>query len=194
MRRRTRGWLTSIAFTAVVSTALLTWALLAWAEPPAQRLAPGAGCVSGTASPARAARISSALRGALLRLAASDADAARLSPQPWQRSGFCFGGDSALHEPTLHEPPAVVLDARLDDLQAAARAAHLLLHAWVAPPWSADTRTGCDAKLRAALDAEARAHALERAVAAVLHSRVAAERSPRELAAAYAERCQRERR
>ncbi len=163
--------------------------LLVAAARPGGSVAASASCVAGTrADPNRTTRIVRELRGALARLADSD-DAERLAAQAWERSLFCYA-DSSL----LHEPAQVVLDARLDDRQAAARAAHLLLHAWVAPPWEEGTAATCDDKVHAALAAEVRAHALERAVASALSVRAAPTRTQAQLAAAYAERCRRERR
>ena len=183
MRRR--------AATIVLGVGLGT-ALLALAARPDDGVAPATTCVPGARpDPARTARISDALRNALGQLTSS-ADAARLASARWERSTFCYSDDSA-----LHEPAQVVLDATLDDYEATARAAHLLLHAWVAPPWSvgtADAQPTCETRVHAALAAEMRARDLEHAVAAKLGTRAAPERTQTALAASYAERCRRERR
>lgn len=163
--------------------------LLVAAVRPDGVVAASASCAEGTrADRARTERIVSELRSALARLAFSD-DAQRLGAQAWESSPFCYADSSA-----LHEPDQVVLDARLDDRQAAARAAHLLLHAWVAPPWDASPTASSEEKVRVALAAEARAHALEQAVAGALGVRAAPTRSQAQLAAAYSERCRREHR
>lgn len=164
-------------------------AVLALAGAPEVPGAPNAACAPGTrVDAARTLRIAGALRDALVRLAEDD-DAQRLAAHAWHRSEFCYAERSELREPAL-----VVLESGLDDRQAAARAAHLLLHAWVAPPWSSDASSPCDQKVRVALTAEARARALEHAVASALGTVPAKERTPEPLAAAYTERCLRERR
>jgi hypothetical protein len=163
-------------------------AVLAVAGAPDAPVVPNAACAPGThADAARSARIAHALRSALVGLTDRD-DARRLAREPWEPA-FCYARRSE-----LREPAQVVLDLGLDDRQAAARAAHLLLHARVAPPWSAAASATCDQKVRAALTAEARARALELAVASALGTTVAVERTPEQLAAAYSERCVREQR
>ena len=169
--------------------ASLSGGLLVAAARPGGAVVASASCVEGTRADAeRTTRIARELRGALARLADGD-DAERLAAQAWERSSFCYADSSE-----LHEPAQVVLDARLDDRQAAARAAHLLLHAWVAPPWDEGTAATCEAKVHAALAAEVRANAIEHAVAGALSVRAAPTRTQAQLLAAYSERCRRERR
>jgi hypothetical protein len=148
-----------------------------------------ASCPDGTRSnPARTARILGELGRALERLT-RHADAVRLAGAGWQSAAFCYADTSE-----LREPARVVLDRRLGDREAAARAAHLLLHAHVAPPWPDAPQMGCPERVANALAAEARARALEAEVAAALGTRALPERAEAELAIAYAQRCRRERR
>lgn len=108
------------------------------------------------ADPVRSTRVRERLHDALIRFGGV-ADAKRLV-QVWasDRGAWCFGPGSE-----LREPEAILLDDRLSDGEAAARAAHLLLHALVAHPWPPAPDTSCEERVRRALAAEARAISLE---------------------------------
>jgi len=148
------------------------------------------GCPPGSRSdPARSARIATQLAQALAMLA-HEPDAAALARR-WNpaQPALCFGERNEARE---QERVAVLSDA-LDDVNAAARAAHLLHHHHVTPVWPAQPTPSCAHKVARAMTAERAAHALERAVQRVLGARVAQDADRPGLQAAYAERCRRER-
>ena len=90
----------------------------------------------------------------------------------------------------------LLLDERLDDDAAAARAGHLLSHMLEKDALDPETATDCDAFGRAALDAEERAHRIEATLLEEL-GRPRAQRDPtaaaRAVVDAYLERCRKNR-
>ncbi len=73
---------------------------------------------------------------------------------------FCFG---TIEVPVLSDDRLLLLDARAEEAEAAARAGHLLHHVVHGSPFPAEVAAGarCDEVVRGALAAEARAYALE---------------------------------
>ncbi len=109
-------------------------------------------CPRGTqADPARQARLIERLGGALPRLATPDAQAVS---QATDLGLWCFGQESQ-----LREDGPLILDQSLGDDEAAARAAHLLMHLLI-PPWP-PSQAPCEERVNAAVNAEAHALSLE---------------------------------
>lgn len=112
--------------------------------------APGACPGRFSADPGREARV-------VERLGAAGEGRAVLAR--WGRPlRMCFG---EVPSSVVTEQGTLLMDARLDDARAAARAAHLAAHLADGLPALVGGEGGCDARVREALRAEARALALE---------------------------------
>lgn len=130
---------------------ILVLALLgAGCEDPVGRSYHAPPCPEGALDlPARADAV-------VARLASVPEGAALIEETRSRLGRICFGrGPSVLEERERH----VVLDAALGEREAAARLGHLLSHVHTGSPYQPGP--DCDAVVARALDAEARAHALE---------------------------------
>jgi hypothetical protein len=121
-------------------------------------------CATGRADDARRARILAVLDRALGRLEHEPA-ASRLRDvrERVQSVPVCFADEAA-----LHADGTVVLEAKADDAAAAARAAHLMHHLLVEPPWDEGLRIACPERVAHALAVEQRGWALELAMRELL--------------------------
>jgi len=196
VRRQARVGI-SIAVAVIVALAgTLAWLVAARRTPPPPGLAhdtskprertssgtstQAAGCPSGSPTDARVATV-------WARLARAPEGARLLGRLGERRPAMCFvRAESGLMQETL------LLDERLDDDAAAARAGHLLSHLLEKDALDPESATDCDAFGRAALEAEERAHRIEATLLAEL-GRPEARRDPsvaaRAVVEAYLERC-----
>lgn len=156
MARRSLPWRTvALALVAVLSAGVI--ATLVWPRTQAGRALP-----TGPAAPCPAGFVDQVGHADLLRARLRSTDEGRqlLDALGETEVRYCFGDADV---PMITDERVLVLDRDMDDAELAARTGHLLDHVVHGSPFPAEVPPGadCDALVRSALEAEARAYALE---------------------------------